>query len=535
MKSFPKVNSEAGQSQVKQQQRSFFERFILLDHFTLEKSRLAQLSPGEMSTAGVQTPTVLNLPANKVVLNMSSTNGNANSHKRELEKEKSSVSTDSGTSCSTITNSSTGSSKLSKIGKRLRESCRNLRGKSSSKYSAEEYSTVQNTNDSNRTRHYVAMDFSGKVGRIVDQKDVRGYTTKDGYAYFRRKVSPKDIEPLLTKIQTTIHLEQPWFHPNMGRDLSQRVLASHNVDGVFLVRDSSVSGGYVISYVSSGRTFHAQILPDTPTSEPEGSAGVFFTLDDGKTRFYDLLQLVEFYQLNKGSLNSKLTHGVIRKEVTKSEESTTVRCEESSSGQVSETSSMESQTPTATSPILEQNGSGPPVASGEINGCCAKMDTNHNNSHDAKAKSSRGGANEELDCEDAAMGSEALQENFYKVTITWESAANVQRTLAQPHKVSVVAVSSYKNNPKPEHKSKTSNYGHCHRCGNKGEHPLRECYAKDAVCQKCQKIGHITSACYMGNTDPKIKEAIQVDTLVPDLWIVRGRGFQTAWISSLPS
>lgn len=75
------------------------------------------------------------------------------------------------------------------------------------------------------------MDFSGKVGRIVDQKDVRGYTTKDGYAYFRRKVSPKDIEPLLTKSQASIHLDQPWFHPNMGRELAQRILATHNIDG----------------------------------------------------------------------------------------------------------------------------------------------------------------------------------------------------------------------------------------------------------------------------------------------------------------
>eukprot|EP00095_Tigriopus_kingsejongensis_P008719 maker-scaffold352_size199037-snap-gene-0.46 protein:Tk08719 transcript:maker-scaffold352_size199037-snap-gene-0.46-mRNA-1 annotation:"protein isoform a" len=102
----------------------------------------------------------------------------------------------------------------------------------------------------------------------------------------------------------------------------------------------------------------------------------------------------------------------------------------------------------------------------------------------------------------------ATKENFYKVAITWESAANVQRTLAHPHEVSVAAVSSYKknksyHNPKPEHKSKANNYGHCHRCGNKGEHPLRECYAKDAVCQKCQKIGHITSACYTGQYRPE--------------------------------
>ena len=45
--------------------------------------------------------------------------------------------------------------------------------------------------DSNRSKHYVAMDFSGKVGRICSEKDIKGFTSKDGYAYFRRKVNEK--------------------------------------------------------------------------------------------------------------------------------------------------------------------------------------------------------------------------------------------------------------------------------------------------------------------------------------------------------
>lgn len=45
--------------------------------------------------------------------------------------------------------------------------------------------------DSNRSKHYVAMDFSGKVGRICSEKDIKGFTSKDGYAYFRRKVNKK--------------------------------------------------------------------------------------------------------------------------------------------------------------------------------------------------------------------------------------------------------------------------------------------------------------------------------------------------------
>lgn len=67
----------------------------------------------------------------------------------------------------------------------------------------------------------------------------------------------------------------------------------------------------MISYVSNGRTFHAQALP-----EGDAISGVTFSLDDGKTRFFDLLQMVEFYQLNKGSLNSRLTHFIVREEVS---------------------------------------------------------------------------------------------------------------------------------------------------------------------------------------------------------------------------
>ncbi len=74
-----------------------------------------------------------------------------------------------------------------------------------------------------------------------------------------------------------------------------------------------MSGGYVISYSFGGRTFHAQVLPDRDVSAEEpGQTIVFYSLDDGKTRFFDLLQMVEFYQLNRGSLNSRLTHYIVR-------------------------------------------------------------------------------------------------------------------------------------------------------------------------------------------------------------------------------
>lgn len=63
----------------------------------------------------------------------------------------------------------------------------------------------------------------------------------------------------------------------------------------------------MISYYFGGRAYHVPIMPHVhPTS-----SAVTYSLDEGKTKFFDLLQLVEFYQLNKGTLNSKLTHYIV--------------------------------------------------------------------------------------------------------------------------------------------------------------------------------------------------------------------------------
>lgn len=44
----------------------------------------------------------------------------------------------------------------------------------------------------------------------------------------------------------------------------------------------------------------------------EDNGELFYSLDDGHTRFTDLLQLVEFYQLNRGVLPCKLKHHCAR-------------------------------------------------------------------------------------------------------------------------------------------------------------------------------------------------------------------------------
>jgi hypothetical protein len=75
------------------------------------------------------------------------------------------------------------------------------------------------------------MDFTGKVGRIVDKECIRGFTTKDGLTFFRRKMSPADARNLLAHSQAVVHTAQPWFHKDMTRNFAERVLNTHAVDG----------------------------------------------------------------------------------------------------------------------------------------------------------------------------------------------------------------------------------------------------------------------------------------------------------------
>lgn len=106
--------------------------------------------------------------------------------------------------------------------------------------------------------------------------------------------------------ESAVHLTQPWYHDSISGDEAARLLSqSSHMDGVFLVRSSrSISGGYVLCFTSGRRVCHVQIVPQRSVSTGKHSV----SLDSGHTCFYDVLQLVEFYQLNRGALPTQLTH-----------------------------------------------------------------------------------------------------------------------------------------------------------------------------------------------------------------------------------
>ncbi|CAG9854009.1 unnamed protein product [Phyllotreta striolata] len=205
--------------------------------------------------------------------------------------------------------------RLAKYGKQLRENYRAFRNKQGDSVNSKDYNSYSVPNESVRSR--VAMDFAGGVGRIVeDPQEATAIAVAEGYSWKRRWRGYTRGSSGLNQSQTAyvqsidagIHMTQPWFHSGLTRDKAAELVSKHGtVDGVFLVRDSrSNPGSYVITYKCGGKVIHAQV---NPILDPLRDRPVF-SIDNGVTKFYDLLQLVEFYQLNAGCLPTRLTHYV---------------------------------------------------------------------------------------------------------------------------------------------------------------------------------------------------------------------------------
>uniref|UniRef100_A0A8D3C585 Growth factor receptor-bound protein 10-like n=1 Tax=Scophthalmus maximus TaxID=52904 RepID=A0A8D3C585_SCOMX len=114
--------------------------------------------------------------------------------------------------------------------------------------------------------------------------------------------SPSPLHP--SSLSTVIHRTQVWFHGRIMREEAHKMIIQQGqVDGLFLLRDSqSNPKAFVLTLCHHQKIKHFQILP----CEEDGQ--VFFSLDDGATKFTDLIHLVEFYQLNRGVLPCKLKH-----------------------------------------------------------------------------------------------------------------------------------------------------------------------------------------------------------------------------------
>ncbi|RWS27133.1 Growth factor receptor-bound protein 14-like protein [Leptotrombidium deliense] len=92
------------------------------------------------------------------------------------------------------------------------------------------------------------------------------------------------------------------------REATDRLTKFASVDGVFLVRPSQrVPGSFMLSFICKEAVKHVPIFVI------EESAQISLSLDCGRTKFYGLRQLIEFYQLNIGVLPTKLTHFLVHR------------------------------------------------------------------------------------------------------------------------------------------------------------------------------------------------------------------------------
>ncbi|XP_061531236.1 growth factor receptor-bound protein 10-like isoform X3 [Phycodurus eques] len=154
----------------------------------------------------------------------------------------------------------------------------------------------------------VAMDFSGTIGRVIDNPvEAQSAAVEEGHAWRRnhRMNVVGSHSPLHhSSLNSVIHIAQLWFHGRITREESHRIIHQQGqVDGLFLLRVSqSNPKAFVLTLCHHQKIKHFQILP----CEEDGQ--VFFSLDDSATKFTDLIQLVEFYQLNRGVLPCKLKH-----------------------------------------------------------------------------------------------------------------------------------------------------------------------------------------------------------------------------------
>ncbi|XP_037532332.1 growth factor receptor-bound protein 10 [Nematolebias whitei] len=154
----------------------------------------------------------------------------------------------------------------------------------------------------------VAMDFSGRIGRVIDNPlEAQSAAMEEGLVWRKRtRVNLLGSHSPLhhSSLSSVIHIAQLWFYGRITREEShRRIHQQGQVDGLFLLRVSqSNPKAYVLTLCHHQKIKHFQILP----CEEDGQ--VFFSLDDGVTKFTDLIQLVEFYQLNRGVLPCKLKH-----------------------------------------------------------------------------------------------------------------------------------------------------------------------------------------------------------------------------------
>uniref|UniRef100_UPI00398EADAE growth factor receptor-bound protein 7-like isoform X2 n=1 Tax=Pristiophorus japonicus TaxID=55135 RepID=UPI00398EADAE len=153
----------------------------------------------------------------------------------------------------------------------------------------------------------VPMDFSGCTGRVIENPTEASSVAEEEAHAWRRKGVQRHSLPSPCQgsvLSAAIHRTQPWFHGRISREEAHRLIIQHgHIDGVFLMRESQrTPKSFVLTLSHHHKTKHFLIVP----CEEDGHT--YFTVDTGQTKFTDLIQLVDFYQVNRGVLPCSLKH-----------------------------------------------------------------------------------------------------------------------------------------------------------------------------------------------------------------------------------
>uniref|UniRef100_A0A8C5WVJ6 Growth factor receptor bound protein 10 n=1 Tax=Laticauda laticaudata TaxID=8630 RepID=A0A8C5WVJ6_LATLA len=126
----------------------------------------------------------------------------------------------------------------------------------------------------------VAMDFSGQIGRVIENpEEAQCAALEEGHAWRKRSTrmnilgNQSPLHPSL--LSTIIHRTQHWFHGRISREESHRIIKQQGlVDGLFLLRDSqSNPKAFVLSLCHHQKIKHFQILPVSIIFHPGSTGG----------------------------------------------------------------------------------------------------------------------------------------------------------------------------------------------------------------------------------------------------------------------
>ncbi|MEQ2211126.1 Growth factor receptor-bound protein 10, partial [Xenoophorus captivus] len=113
----------------------------------------------------------------------------------------------------------------------------------------------------------VAMDFSGRIGRVIDNPvEAQSAAMEEGHVWRKRnRVNALGSHSPLHQpsLSSVIHIAQLWFYGKITREESHRIIHQQGqVDGLFLLRVSqSNPKAFVLTLCHHQKIKHFQILP----------------------------------------------------------------------------------------------------------------------------------------------------------------------------------------------------------------------------------------------------------------------------------